>query len=130
MEKLCTICSKELKGNQIKYCSANCKQKGHYIRHFKSNHNTTYSQYKRADVRKREMIALKGGGCSCCGYNKNYAALHFHHLGNKSFNLDSRKIANCTYEKLLIELEKCIVLCANCHAEEHYPDLLYKPALT
>jgi hypothetical protein len=67
---------------------------------------------------------MKGGCCSQCGYNKNYSALHFHHLTDKCFPLDSRNIANRSMESLLKELEKCELLCANCHAEEHNPELL------
>jgi len=122
--KKCTICSKELTKTQVKYCSNACKQKAHYNKHFKNNPNTTYSQYKRADIRKKQFILMKGGCCSQCGYNKNYSALHFHHLTDKCFPLDSRNIANRSMESLLKELEKCELLCANCHAEEHNPELL------
>lgn len=122
--KNCIICQSELKTPKIKYCSNNCKQKAHYYKHVKNNPNTTYSQYKRADVRKKEFIALKGGKCSKCGYNKNYSALHFHHLKDKSFPLDSRNIGNRSMKSLLEELSKCELLCANCHAEEHNPELI------
>lgn len=59
-----------------------------------------------------------------CAYNKNYSALQFHHLKDKLFNLDSRNIGNRSMESLLLELDKCVLLCANCHAEEHNPELL------
>lgn len=122
--KKCIICNTELTKTQVKYCSNSCKAKAHYNKHVKDNSNTTYSQYKRADIRKKEFINLKGGCCSKCGYNKNYSALHFHHLRDKLFNLDSRNIGNKSMESLLLELDKCILLCANCHAEEHNPELL------
>ena len=122
--KNCIICNKELHGNQSKFCSNNCKQKAHYDKHFKNNSNSTYSQFKRADIRKKQMINFLGGCCSKCGYNKNYAALEFHHVKDKSFSLDSRKISNTSMSKLLEELKKCILLCSNCHKEHHYPDLL------
>lgn len=120
----CIICSTKLRETQVKYCSSKCKAKGHYNRHKKSNTNTTYSQYKRADIRKKEFILLKGGKCVKCGYCKNYSALHFHHVGAKTFPLDSRNIGNRSLHSLLQELEKCELLCANCHAEEHNPELL------
>ena len=126
--KNCIICNEELSKTQLKYCSNKCKAKSHYKRNKIDNPNTTYAQYKRADIRKKEFIKLKGNGCKKCGYNKNYSALHFHHLSNKLFNLDSRNIGNRSLKSLLLELDKCVLLCANCHAEEHNPELLlYKP---
>lgn len=122
--KKCTICNNELSQTQVKYCSNNCKQKAHYNKHVKDNSSSTYSQYKKADIRKKQFILEKGGGCSNCGYNKNYSALHFHHLRDKQFPLDSRNIGNRSLESLRFELEKCICLCANCHAEFHNPELL------
>ena len=122
--KNCIICENELTKTQVKYCSAKCKQKAHYNKHVKNNPNTSYSQFKRADIRKKLFIQEFGGGCVICGYNKNYSALQFHHLYDKSFNLDSRRIANTSLLKLRLELEKCTLLCANCHAEEHNPQCI------
>lgn len=120
--KTCTICGKGLDPQQVKYCSVSCKSKGHYQK--KTNSNTTYSQFRRYDLRKKELIYSMGGGCSVCGYNKNYAALDFHHLRDKSFNLDARRIGNSSFEALKAEAAKCILLCANCHREEHSPHCL------
>ena len=53
--KNCIICNNELLKTQVKYCSNKCKQKAHYIKH-KTNTNSTYSQFKRADKRKKEFI--------------------------------------------------------------------------
>lgn len=72
--------------------------------------------------RKRELVELHGGKCSNCGYDKNYAALQFHHLRNKSFGLSTTNLANKTWIKILKEADKCILLCANCHIEVHCKD--------
>lgn len=89
------------------------------------NSNSYLKQKERALKRKKEIIELKGGKCCLCGYNKNYAALEFHHLDSleKDFSLDSRRLSNTTVDKILKELEKCILVCSNCHKELHYPDL-------
>jgi hypothetical protein len=125
--KNCTICDNILHGNQNKYCSNKCKQKGHY-NGIKNNPNSMHSQTIRGIKRKYEFIMMKGGCCEECGYKKNISALDFHHIKSetKKMKLDIRTIANAKIDILLIELEKCKLLCANCHREHHYPDSDFK----
>jgi hypothetical protein len=67
---------------------------------------------------KEILISEAGGNCILCGYDRNAAALHFHHLDpkTKSFSLGVRGITR-SLEKLRAEARKCVLLCANCHAE-------------
>jgi hypothetical protein len=72
-------------------------------------------------LKRRNMLKegrkLLGGKCSTCGYNKCDAALEFHHISdNKEFVIAGAKYG---WEKLKPEIEKCILLCANCHREVH-----------
>lgn len=69
---------------------------------------------------KIKSINYKGGKCENCGYCKCIAALTFHHLdpSEKEFNISRFMGAN--FEKLKVELDKCKLLCSNCHIEEHY----------
>lgn len=85
------------------------------------NPNNYLKQRERALIRKLEMIDMKGGKCEVCGYDKNIAALDFHHLNpeEKGFQLDARHLSNTNYKKLKEELDKCILVCANCHREIH-----------
>lgn len=62
--------------------------------------------------------------CIKCGYNKNYAALCFHHLDPSTKEFSISEASNLSQEKLEIEINKCDVLCHNCHMEEHYPHLI------
>ncbi|GAB4513758.1 MAG: hypothetical protein OHK0046_14890 [Anaerolineae bacterium] len=64
-----------------------------------------------------------GGKCSHCGYDKNLAALTFHHTEDKTYPVDLRNLANRNIDSLLKEFEKCVLLCANCHFELHHPHL-------
>lgn len=124
MEKnFCIVCGVEIKAPKRMYCSNNCKQKHHYLK-IKENPNTFHSQTVRGLRRKIKLIEMKGGGCEICGYNKNLSALEFHHTDPslKDFNLDSRKLSNTTWNKILEESNKCILLCSNCHKELHNPE--------
>lgn len=118
---ICIECGNELKGLQTKFCSMKCKQKYHYHNDSHTKSNTSFRQFIRSVKRKLYFIELKGGKCEICGYDKNIAALEFHHINSneKSFNLDARTLANSKIEKLEEELNKCMVVCSNCHKEIH-----------
>ena len=70
--------------------------------------------------RKNDAVIYKGGSCYRCGYNKSNAALTFHHLDpkEKEFTI-SHKGKIRPWEELKKELDKCVLLCHNCHAEVH-----------
>ena len=74
---------------------------------------------------KLKLIKELGGVCSACKKEYHYAAFDFHHLNPKlkSFSITD-KIQNTSYDKLLEEAKKCILLCANCHRIEHAGDLI------
>ncbi len=99
-------------------------KKEHYYR-VKHQTNTYYSQTMRSLSRKLKLIEMMGGGCSKCGYKTNVSALHFHHKDHteKEIKLDMRVLSNRRWEVILAEAKKCELLCANCHAEVHNPEL-------
>lgn len=74
---------------------------------------------------KLKLIKLKGGCCQSCGYNKYSAALDFHHLDPsvKEFDLANKISSIELNDDVLAELDKCILLCANCHRAVHNHDL-------
>jgi transposase len=67
---------------------------------------------------KETLVAEAGGRCFVCGYDRCLAALTFHHLDPdaKRFGLGSRGLTQ-SMAVLREEAAKCILLCANCHAE-------------
>ncbi len=80
---------------------------------------------KKAVAKRRKKIrdmALEYGGRNCivCGYNRCTLAMVFHHLdpSKKDFGLSAEGITR-SWEKTRAELDKCVLLCSNCHAEVH-----------
>ena len=112
----CIVCGKRLRGRQTRFCSIACKN---------DYHQGYESQKRRGIQRKLELVRAKGGHCSICGYHKNLSALAFHHLDSntKDFKLDMRSLSNRKLEPTLKELDKCVLVCHNCHAELHNPHL-------
>jgi len=70
----------------------------------------------------REMaLEYKGGKCQICGYDKCLAALDFHHIDptQKDFGISAKGYTR-SWEKVKLEVDKCVLICANCHREIHY----------
>ena len=91
--------------------------------------NRTYADRRRYNIdyviKRRKLIRLKavqhlGGKCSKCGYSKCKEALEFHHKipSQKEFSIALK--GHCrSWERVRAEIEKCDLLCANCHRELH-----------
>lgn len=94
-----------------KYCGIRRKKGG--IK--KSRSQSVIDWRQRMKVR---AVEYKGGRCETCGYDKCMAALEFHHKNplKKDFRISSTTRG---WSKLKIELDKCSLLCANCHRELH-----------
>ena len=72
----------------------------------------------RYDKRHKMLSTIKvKAGCKICGYNKHPSALDFDHRNpyEKSFDISAGKTLNL--KKLMMEVAKCDILCANCHRE-------------
>lgn len=65
-------------------------------------------------------MKMLGNQCRVCGHS-NLVALDFHHLDpvRKSFKMSGAQISNRSWTAIVKEALKCILLCANCHREEH-----------
>lgn len=65
-----------------------------------------------------------GTSCTICGYNKNYSALEFHHKNPEEKDFGPAQLIYSSYnlDSIYKELDKCQLVCANCHREIHYPN--------
>lgn len=78
--------------------------------------NTT----KKRHELKEKAVKYKGGKCQICGYNKYIGALEFHHVDPnlKDFSISTDGFTY-GWEKIKTEIDKCILVCSNCHKEIH-----------
>jgi DNA-binding CsgD family transcriptional regulator len=75
---------------------------------------------------KSKSVQYKGGKCEKCGYNKCEWAFDFHHLDKAKKDFSIAQYSTVSWEKIKKELDKCIMVCANCHREIHYEEHLNK----
>lgn len=78
------------------------------------------SQMSRRALVKAKCVAYKGGACQRCGYSRCIAALGFHHVDEETKLFQISGNENRAWEVVKAELDKCIMLCANCHTEVHF----------
>lgn len=72
---------------------------------------------KRLAAAREAAVKYKGGKCERCGYDKYIGALEFHHLDPTQ--KDPTGLRAYKLSRLFAEVDKCMLLCANCHREEH-----------
>lgn len=103
-----------------RYCEEACKISACDDRRIwdKTSHRVIYARQKT----KLKAIAYKGGLCQIpqCGYNKTPRSMHFHHVDPslKAFAI-SNKGLTVAWSRVQKELDKCILVCSNCHGEIH-----------
>lgn len=134
MKYPCKCCGKEVPqserflsgggGRQKVWCSESCRQKWRYHNDDTYRSRDTYTPQKSRGYRaKYTAIQLKGGKCMECG-ETSLSTLCFHHRdpAQKSFGLDNRCFASKKWDTLVKEIDKCDLLCHNCHSKHHYSE--------
>jgi 5-methylcytosine-specific restriction endonuclease McrA len=77
----------------------------------------TVARYKSY---KLGYLALKGGCCQACGFDRYEGALEFHHIDPATKDdAIAKMMRHPSSPKILAELEKCILVCSNCHRMIH-----------
>lgn len=107
--KRCPICKNRKSRKEFTFS-------GNYCR---SCNSTSRKQHRK--IVKKFLVDLKGGKCSVCSYDKCIDALVFHHINpeEKDFEIGRANSSRFTIEQMTKEVEKCQLLCFNCHAELH-----------
>lgn len=79
-----------------------------YCTERKEKHRLALAQYKTER------------GCERCGYDTHDVALHFDHIDRATKSFMIAQNTGRSWKKLMEEVAKCRVLCANCHAIKTY----------
>ena len=131
--KQCSKCKRELPTTEFRWKNkaagklhSQCKdcQKAAEKIHYQERKSRQDAVKETAVFQKNRNIMLveqyKECGCKKCGENRLYV-LDFHHISpqNKT-GVIAHMIKSSSAENLSEELQKCVVLCANCHREFHY----------
>jgi|SRR3989339_2055676 len=101
--RICKLCNKKFKDYQDR-CIARCGSCNTKIRRFRA---------------KAAAIKYLGGKCQKCTWRGNQAAMQFHHKDQNEKDFIIGNVANKSWDSIKKEMQKCILLCANCHMVEH-----------
>ena len=111
---LCKLCGQEIPKNErkhgVSFCSEKCRRK-------KQSINTIKSRKKK----HKKFVEYKiKRGCDICGYNTFGGSLDFHHIDpqTKTMRIEAKHFVSNS-KKIKKELDKCILVCKNCHYELH-----------
>lgn len=79
-------------------------------------------QKARWIARKEQAIEYLGGVCEDCGQAYPRRVMQFHHRDPSTKEGEWRKIRLWAWERVTAELDKCALLCANCHCLRHHEE--------
>ena len=124
----CVKCGKVFENNRkSKYCPECRKHKRALLseEELEELHKKEKTRFKTHRLKlKKIALKYKGDKCQICGYNKCSRALQFHHVdpSTKKFDISVKGYTR-SWEDVKKELDKCILVCSNYHAEIHNGDV-------
>ena len=86
--------------------------------------NVQRTRDKRNKIRAYIQDYKQSHSCTDCKENYPYWMMDFDHLGDKKFNISNFQTKNTTLKAIQNEIQKCDVVCANCHRNRTYLRLI------
>jgi len=114
MINICIQCKKQFKHNRKRLYCFDC----HPNISINKKERIYHCLVKRRKEHKMKIVKICGNKCCICGYDKCYEALEFHHVNEKDFTI-ANALMTYPWHQILKEVEKTILVCANCHREIH-----------
>ena len=111
-----------LKTRQQKWRERNRDAVSENQRKYRANNQEKNKEYRKKKYQKQREIVdslKKRSVCNRCKF-ADHRALVFHHTAEKDFQISSQ-IGKVGTKRLIEEISRCEILCANCHAIEHHP---------
>ena len=89
---------------------------------YKLKHKEETKKYRKEDKQRKKLFirATKSKGCVICG-EKDYRCLDFHHRKREEKECNVSQIRTRGIGAIVKEIEKCDILCANCHRKTTFP---------
>ena len=118
--KKCNKCLQE-KNNDEFYKQVQRGSKGetwYYLDSFCKKCRIEYSIIRSRKIKERAIEYL-GGKCTDCGLIDDVCVYDFHHEDPAKKEISFGQRGGISFEKLKPELDKCVLLCANCHRKRH-----------
>lgn len=112
--RFCTTCNKLLRNNGRERYSKLCIK-------------CSKKEWREKEKVERIILRIKfGGKCKECGYNKCFAALHFHHIyASEKYKWNNKGKTGAALSEIKSHPERFELLCSRCHVERHYPEECY-----
>ena len=122
-------------------CCKNCEQEksiDEYYIHYQKGKNGQKWKYfdsyckkcrieyckERVLNTKQKAIEYLGGKCVDCGLFDDPCVYDFHHLNPNEKEISFGKNKSLSFDKIKSELDKCVLLCSNCHRKRHYNSII------
>lgn len=109
VSKVCTMCGRDKPLGEY-------YKKGRWL-HSACRECTNKESTEQQRRRKAEAVAYKGGRCLRCGYAGSVAVFDFHHVEPDKKLFEIARMKKRSFGFIKAELDKCVLLCANCHRE-------------